>query len=129
MLFVLHPTRSAKVPFKTLFDIDPEEIKMIKANLKERKVMSVDKFSSCKMLERLGLVKLAFCWAHQRREFLKAGIKYPELTSWVKEWVKRIGKLYHINNERIKYSPESAIGHCPKLRNRDFFHLLYPILV
>ena len=71
VLFVLHPTRSAKVPFKTLFDIDPEEIEMIKVNLKERKIMSVDKFSSYKMLERLGLVKLAFCWAHQRREFLK----------------------------------------------------------
>ena len=67
--------------------------------------MSVDKFSSYKMLERLGLVKIAFCWAHQRRKFLDSKTKYPELSNWVKEWVKRIGKLYHINNERIKYDP------------------------
>jgi len=64
VLFVLDPTRSAKVPCKSLFDIEPEEIKMIKGsivNSKEKKIMNVDKFSSYKMLERLGLVELAFC--------------------------------------------------------------------
>ena len=108
VLFVLHPTRSAKVPLKTLFEIEPEEIEILQkaiANGQEKKIMSVDKFSSYKMLERLGLVKIAFCWAHQRRKFLDSKTKYPELSNWVKEWVKRIGKLYHINNERIKYDP------------------------
>ena len=107
-LFVLHPTRSAKVPLRSLFDIDPEEIKMIKGpivNPKERKIMNVDKFSSYKMLERLGLVELAFCWAHQRREFIDLKTKYPELSSWAKGWIERIGNLYHINNGRVKYSP------------------------
>jgi len=49
VLFVLDPTRSAKVLCKCLFDIEPEEIKMIKgaiANPKEKKIMNVDKFSS-----------------------------------------------------------------------------------
>ncbi len=30
VLFVLDPTRSARVPLKSLFDLEPEEIKMIK---------------------------------------------------------------------------------------------------
>ncbi len=109
VLFVLHPTRSAKVPLKTLFDIDSEHIKMIEVDLKEKKIMSVDKFSSYKTLERLGLVDLSFCWAHQRRNFIDLGTKYPELSNWVEEWIKRIGKLYHINNERIKYGSENPL--------------------
>ena len=71
MLFVLHPTRSAKVPCKCLFDIEPEEIKMIKgsiANPKEKKIMNVDKFSSYKMLKGLGLVELVFCSRSSREE-------------------------------------------------------------
>jgi len=112
VLFVLQPTRSAKVPLKSLFDLKPEEIKMIKgaiANPKERKIMNVDKFSSYKMLERLGLVELAFCWAHQRREFIDLKTKYPELSSWAEEWLERIGSLYHINNERIKYNRQDSL--------------------
>ena len=121
LLFVLHPTRSAKVPLKTLFDIEPDEIRMIDASsLKEKKIMSVDKFSSYKMLERFGLVELAFCWAHQRREFIDVKTKYPDTTSWADEWIKRIGNLYHINNQRIKYNSEDSIfkEHNQKLREK-----------
>lgn len=110
VLFVLHPTRSAEVPLKALFDIDPDDIKKLKGqNHKEKKRMTVDKFSSYKMLERLGLVELSFCWSHQRREFINLGTKYPELSNWAEEWIKRIGKLYHINNQRIKYDPEDLL--------------------
>jgi len=112
VLFVLQPTRSAKVPLKSLFNLKPEEIKMIKGaivNPKEKKIMNVDKFSSYKMLERLGLVELAFCWAHQRREFIELKTKYPELSGWAEEWIERIGSLYHINNERIKYNRQDSL--------------------
>jgi len=112
VLFLLHPTRSAKVPLKSLFDIEPEEIKMIEGaivNPKERKIINVDKFSSYKLLERLGLVELAFCLAHQRREFIDVKVEYPQLSSWVEEWIERIGSLYCINNERIKYNPEDSL--------------------
>jgi len=79
------------------------------ANPKEKKIMNVDKFSSYNMLKGLGLVELAFCWAHQRREFIDLKTKYPELSSWAEEWIERIANLYHINNERIKYSPEDSL--------------------
>ncbi len=112
VFFVLDPTRSAKVPLKSLFDIEPEEIKMIKGSIvnpKEKKIMNVDKFSSYKMLERLGLVELAFCWAHQRREFIDLKTKYLKLSGWAEEWIERIGSLYHINNERIKYNRQDSL--------------------
>jgi transposase len=111
-LFVLHPTRSAKVPLKNLFDIESEEIKMIEGpivNPKEKKIINVDKFSSYKVLERLGLVEVAFCWAHQRREFIEVKIKYFQLSIWAEKWIERIGTLYYINNKRIKYNPEDSL--------------------
>jgi len=108
------------VPLKTLFDIGSDDIKRFKANHEEKKRMTVDKFSSYKMLERLGLVELSFCWSHQRREFINLGTKYPELSNWAEEWIKRIGKLYHINNQRIKYDPEDPPfqKHDKKLRKK-----------
>ena len=108
VLFVLHPTRSSKVPYKVLFNIDVDDVKKVDKKLFKAKTMkwlNVDKFSSYKALKNLGLVELIFCWSHQRREFINTGTKYPELSDWVEEWVKRIGTLYHINNERIKYNP------------------------
>jgi len=112
VLFVLHPTRSSKVPYKVLFNIDVEDVKKVDKKLFKAKAMkwlNVDKFSSYKALKNMGLVELIFCWTHQRREFIDTGTKYPELSSWVEEWVKRIGTLYHINNERIKYNQGNSL--------------------
>lgn len=84
-LFVLAPTRSAKVPYKVLFDIDPDEIEKINNTLINSgaiKLLNVDKFSSYKALKNMGFVELAFCWAHQRREFIDLKTKYPELGGW-----------------------------------------------
>ncbi|MEM4326322.1 MAG: IS66 family transposase [Candidatus Pacearchaeota archaeon] len=123
VLFVLHPTRSSKVPYKVLFNIDIDEIKKIDKNLLNAKAMkwlNVDKFSSYKALKNTGFVELIYCWSHQRREFIDTGTKYPELSDWVEEWVKRIGMLYHINNERIEYKPEDSLfkTHDNKLRGK-----------
>ncbi len=49
---------------------------------KRKMKKSREKFSSYKMLKRLGLVELTFCWAHQRREFIDLKTKYPELSNW-----------------------------------------------
>lgn len=107
-IFVLHQTRSAKVPLKTLFEIEPSELKAIDSEIIEagKKRMSVDKYSGYKLLEKIGLVELFFCWAHQRREFINVQTKCPSLSEWTDEWIERIGMLYHINNERIKYKAE-----------------------
>lgn len=107
VLFVLHQTRSSKVAYKVLFDIEIDDIKNIDKkllNIKIKEMLNVDKFSSYKSLKKAGLVELAFCWSHQRREFIDLATKYPELKSFANKWIKRIGVLYHINNERKKYN-------------------------
>lgn len=127
-LFVLHPTRSAKVPCEILFDMDIEDLKKIdKPFPATGKRINVDKFSSYKFLQRFGLVELAFCWTHQRREFIDMGTKYPELSNWVDEWIKRIAALYHINNKRIKYDMRDSLfkEYDKKLREKiDIIHSL-----
>src|SRR6516162_816940 len=45
---------------------------------------------------------LAFCWAHGRRDFLKAARSWPELESWMGTWVDDIRALYHLNAARVQ---------------------------
>ncbi len=101
-LFVIRASRGASVPCKILFDMDIEEAKLLGDMLPEKKLITVDKFSAYKTLERLKLVDRSICWAHERREFIDAGTKYPELSEWSDGWIERIAAIYHLNNERVK---------------------------
>jgi len=119
VLFVLDPTRAADVPLKTLFNLTEKDIKelKLKSNTKllelpseQVKKISVDRFSSYKVLAKYGLALLSFCWAHQRRDYTDLKKKYnknPELCSWADEWLQRISNIYHVNNQRIKFKKES----------------------
>jgi transposase len=73
-------------------------------------IISCDRYSGYKRFARLNPgVKLAYCWAHQRRDFLDLGNSYPESTEWALQWVDRIGNLYHLDRVRRKLligSPE-----------------------
>lgn len=102
VLFVIRASRGASVPCRTLFDMDIEEAKLLGDVPFEKKLITVDKFSAYKTLERLELVDRSICWAHERREFIDAGTKYPELSSWSDGWIERIAAIYHLNNERVK---------------------------
>lgn len=88
VVYLLKPTRSAKVPL----DYFDEQIKGI---------LVVDRYSAYKKLARLypGLT-LAFCWAHLRRDFLDCATQWPALQDWAFQWVERINRIFHINNER-----------------------------
>jgi len=60
-----------------------------------------DRFSSYKkMAKDMVMFILAFCWAHVRRDFIKAARSCPDEKEWMFEWVEQIGGLYHINNQR-----------------------------
>jgi transposase len=108
VLYVISPNRSASVPSKTLFDMDIEEAKLLETiPAGNKKRITVDKFSSYKSLERLGLVEITYCWAHQKRDFIVAETKYPQLQQWADTWIEKIGQLYHSNNERIKHDLET----------------------
>jgi transposase len=70
-------------------------------------ILNVDRYGAYKAIAKAGLFILAFCWAHVRRDFLDYSKAYPHQESWGLEWVERIGRLYHINNQRIEHKPSS----------------------
>jgi transposase len=45
---------------------------------------------------------LAYCWAHVRRDFLKAARSWPELEQWMLAWVDDIRVLYRLNAARLE---------------------------
>ena len=59
-------------------------------------------------LVKLGLILLAFCWAHVRRDFVAVGKGWPELTPGALSWLHRIRHLYRINRERLQHLQDSA---------------------
>jgi transposase len=66
-------------------------------------VLMVDRYSAYKAMAQVknGLLILAFCWAHVRRDFVRVGKGWPELKPWALPWLKRIRELYRCNRERL----------------------------
>ena len=62
-------------------------------------ILSVDRYAAYKGLG--SKIRLAFCWAHVRRDFLRAEA-YVELKNWTASWLKRIAKLFKLNQERLR---------------------------
>ena len=76
-------------------------------------VLMVDRLASYKAMAPVkeGLILLAFCWAHVRRDFIAVAKGYPELKPWAIEWLKRIREAYRCNRERVPHedhAPEFA---------------------
>jgi transposase len=73
-------------------------------------VLEVDRYSGYKAMAQVksGLLVLAFCWAHVRRDFVGVGKSWSELTPWAIEWLRRIRHLYQVNRERLQHSLDSA---------------------
>jgi len=90
--FQIAPGRGANVPVEYFKNIQQQKI-----------IVICDRYSAYKSLARqMPSIVLAFCWAHVRRDYLDAARKYPTLEKWALSWVEKIGKLYHINNQRCK---------------------------
>ena len=100
--FVIDPTRAADVIMAELAGV-------------EQGIVSCDRYSGYKRFARLNPgVRLAFCWAHQRRDFLELANSHPGSAQWALQWVDRIGHLYHLNAVRLKASvdsPERSAAH------------------
>ena len=66
-------------------------------------IVVVDRYSAYKAMKHVkqGRLRLAFCWAHQRRDFLDVEKSWPKLAEWAAGWVTRIGELYKHNDERL----------------------------
>ena len=94
--YVLDESRSAEVVEAELAGVDSGFI-------------SCDRYAAYKKFARLhpGVV-LAFCWAHQRRDFLALANDYPEVSPWAMGWVQSIAELYHLNGLRLRAEDGSA---------------------
>ena len=94
--YVLHPSRAAQVVV--------DELQGVKSG-----VISCDRYSAYKKFARLNPgVVLAFCWAHQRRDFLELATRHPTFKGWALQWVGAIGELYHLNEVRLQTPMQSA---------------------
>lgn len=96
VVLVLDPSRSHDVP-QTHFGQHVQGVLM------------VDRYSGYKAMGQVkqGDLALAFCWAHVRRDFVRVGKGYPELTLWALGWLKQIRQLYQLNRQRLEHAVDS----------------------
>ncbi len=89
--FLLEPTRSGQVP-ETFFPKGTEGI------------LNVDRYPSYfGLLGPDWKIKLAFCWSHQRRDFVNlADGSRGHVKAWGQEWVGLINELFRANRQRRK---------------------------
>ena len=73
-------------------------------------ILVVDRYSAYKAMSWVkdGVLVLAFCWSHVRRDFLRVGKGWPPLKSWALEWLRRIRGLYRLNAHRLAAERGSA---------------------
>jgi transposase len=100
VVFVLDPGRAHDVPEEHL-------------GAAATGILNVDRYSAYKALPQVknGRILLAFCWAHQRRDFLGAAADWPTEREWALGWVTAIGELYHLNNRRLEVREDSEAFH------------------
>ena len=72
-------------------------------------IISCDRYSAYKKFARLHpTFLLAFCWAHQRRDFLELGNAYLLVLQWAMVWTDAIAHLYCLNDLRLQAPKGSA---------------------
>jgi transposase len=104
-VFLLDPSRSAEVPKNHLGE-------------EAQGILNVDRYSAYKALS--DAIRLAFCWVHVRRDFIRIRDGYGRLAAWATEWIDRIDELFHINHQRIASAPNTPVfvEHDRALRGR-----------
>ena len=72
-------------------------------------VLVCDRYRAYKCLAKdCDALLLALCWAHVRRDFLKAARSWPELERWMFTWVDDIGALYRLHQARLEVWDETV---------------------
>jgi transposase len=65
-------------------------------------IVVCDRYTAYKCLAKnQDRIRLAFCWAHVRRDFLDAARSWPEWAAWRLAWVEDIRELYRLNAARV----------------------------
>ncbi len=96
VVYVLDPSRAATVP-ESYFGVAAAGI------------LIVDRYSAYKKLVKSAVkIVLAYCWAHVRRDFISLSRDWPHLEEWGLKWVADIGRLYHLNKQRLAVRNQPA---------------------
>ncbi|MDE0388624.1 MAG: IS66 family transposase [Rhodospirillales bacterium] len=91
------------------FHIDPsrsaEAALLVFGDATAGQVLVVDRYSVYKKLARVldGRVTLAWCWSHQRRDFIDCAAGQPKLSRWCRDWLGRIAAIYRLNKSRLSH--------------------------
>ena len=94
VFYRMAPSRGAEVP-KDHFDKLQRDLVEV--------VLVCDRYSAYKSFaQSVDELILAYCWAHVRRDFLRAARSWPDLEEWMWSWVHDIGTLYQLNGARLK---------------------------
>ena len=98
VIFILAAGRSHDVPEEHLGPVEGPGI------------MVVDRYKAYQAVDKVksGLIVLAFCWAHVRRDFLATARSWPDQEAWAMGWVERIGELYRLNDQRLEVRDDAA---------------------
>jgi transposase len=102
--YLVDPSRSARVPKEFLGE-------------QAAGILSADRYSAYKALG--AMIRIAFCWAHVRRDFLRIRDGNKKLTPWAGGWVARINELYRINRTRLAAPRESEPFHAADRQLRE----------
>jgi len=86
-VYLLDPSRSARVPRDHLGE-------------NAKGIASVDRYVAYKKLSKN--IRLSYCWAHVRRDFIRIWRGYKTLQPWSRAWIKRIKNLYRLNKDRLQ---------------------------
>ena len=91
--FHIDPSRSAEAAMKLFAGALPYT------------VIVCDRYSAYKKLARMlgGLVTLAWCWSHVRRDFIDGAAGQVSLTQWCQRWIERIASIYRLNEARLEH--------------------------
>ncbi len=73
-------------------------------------ILVVDRYKAYQAMAQVkrGLIVLAFCWAHVRRDFVAVARSWPEQEGWALGWVGRIGEVYRLNDARCAARQEAG---------------------
>jgi len=90
VVFTMDPTRSTAV-LERHFGIDRTDQALPAGR---RLVLSTDFYTAYQCLARVQGIDPLWCWAHIRRNFIRAGDAHVQLRYWRDAWVARIADLY-----------------------------------
>jgi transposase len=96
-----------------VFELDSSRSHTVPENhysAESRGVLVVDRYAAYKAMSWVkdGVIVLAFCWSHVRRDFIRVGKGWPELKTWALQWLRRIRVLYRLNDQRLAVERGSA---------------------